>query len=120
MVCSHGIPTVPRNRKLSEFHSKPFYGREKSSEFRTVKQNRRKLSEFRSKPFCGGENNSEFSSVKQKYKQTFGILFQSISRKKTGNFCFGSLSQSTAAENFRKNSEKTTFVVRTNHFVKLF
>ncbi len=32
------IPAIPRNRKLSEFRSKPFRGREKCSEFRFVWQ----------------------------------------------------------------------------------
>ncbi len=38
MVISHGIPAVPRNRKLSEYRWEPFHGRENNSEFRSVKQ----------------------------------------------------------------------------------
>ncbi len=38
MVISDGIMGVPRNRKLSEFRSEPFRGREKNSEFRCVEQ----------------------------------------------------------------------------------
>jgi hypothetical protein len=38
MVISDGIPAVPQNRKLSEFHSEPFRGRENNSEFRSVEQ----------------------------------------------------------------------------------
>ncbi len=33
LVCSGGIPVVPRNRKLSEFWSETFLGREKCLEF---------------------------------------------------------------------------------------
>jgi hypothetical protein len=36
MAISDGIPAVPRNRKLSEFCSKSFRGRENSSEFCSV------------------------------------------------------------------------------------
>jgi hypothetical protein len=35
---TNGIPAVPPNRKLSEFRSEPFHGRENNSEFRSVKQ----------------------------------------------------------------------------------
>jgi hypothetical protein len=35
---SDGIPAVPQNRKLSEFLSEPFRGRENNSEFRSVEQ----------------------------------------------------------------------------------
>jgi hypothetical protein len=38
MGISDGIPAVPRNRKLSEFRSEPFCGRENNSEFRSVEQ----------------------------------------------------------------------------------
>jgi hypothetical protein len=38
MVISDGIPAVPQNRKLSEFHSEPFRGRENNSEFCSVEQ----------------------------------------------------------------------------------
>jgi hypothetical protein len=51
MVISDGISVVPRNRKLLEFRSEPFRGR---------------------------ENNSEFRSMKQKYKITLGIPFRTI------------------------------------------
>jgi hypothetical protein len=50
-----GIPAVPRNKILSEFGSEPFCGTEKCSEFRTVEQ---------------------------KQKQTLGIPFRTISRKR--------------------------------------
>ncbi len=50
-----GILTAPWCKKISEFHSVPFRRREKCSEFLTVKQ---------------------------KQKQTFKILFRSISRNK--------------------------------------
>jgi hypothetical protein len=46
-----------------------------------MEQNQKQGSEFRSEPFCERENNSEFSLVEQKYKQTVGILFQTIVRK---------------------------------------
>jgi hypothetical protein len=39
MVISDGIPAVPRKRKLSEFRSEPFRGRENNFEFRSVEQN---------------------------------------------------------------------------------
>ncbi len=38
--------------------------------------------EFRSEPFRGRENNTEFRSVEQKEKQTLGILFRTIPRKR--------------------------------------
>jgi hypothetical protein len=38
MVIFDGILAVPQNRKLSEFCSKLFHGRENSSEFRSVEQ----------------------------------------------------------------------------------
>ncbi len=38
MVILDGIPAVPQNRKLSEFHSEPFRGRENNSEFRSLEQ----------------------------------------------------------------------------------
>ena len=41
-----------------------------------------KFSEFRSKPFSGRENSSEFRNVEQKYEQTPGILFRTIPRKR--------------------------------------
>jgi hypothetical protein len=56
--------------------------------------NRCKFSEFRSKPFRGREHNSEFLSVQQKI-EIYGTL---------GMPCIV--------------SEKTTFDVQTNHFVK--
>jgi hypothetical protein len=37
-VYSDGIPAVLQNRKLSEFRSEPFRGRELNSEFRSVEQ----------------------------------------------------------------------------------
>jgi hypothetical protein len=37
---------------------------------------------FRSEPFHGRENNSEFISVEQKWKQTLGIPFQILQRKR--------------------------------------
>jgi len=49
------IPAVPRNKKLSEFGSESFCGTEKCLEFRTVEQ---------------------------KQKQTLGIPFLTISRKR--------------------------------------
>jgi hypothetical protein len=62
MVISDGITAVPRNRKLSEFRSEPFRGR---------------------------ENNSEFSSVEQKKKQTLGIPFRILQwRRKQHRFPF--------------------------------
>jgi hypothetical protein len=39
LVCSGGIPAVPRNRKFSEFHSEPFRRGEKCLEFCTMEQN---------------------------------------------------------------------------------
>ncbi len=39
LVCSGGIPAVPRNRKFSEFRSEPFRRGEKCSEFFTMEQN---------------------------------------------------------------------------------
>jgi hypothetical protein len=50
----NGIPAVPRNKKLSKFHSEPFRGRENNSEFRSVEQKycRSKLSEFCSEHFA--------------------------------------------------------------------
>ncbi len=41
-----------------------------------------KLSEFRSEPFRGIENNSEFRSVEQKLKNTHGIPFKTLPRKR--------------------------------------
>jgi hypothetical protein len=55
MVISDGIPAVPRNRKLSEFRSEPFRGRENSSE-------------FRSEPFSGRENYLEQNAASKTFK----------------------------------------------------
>jgi hypothetical protein len=55
LVCSGGIPAVPQNRKLSEFHSEPF---------------------------CREEKCSEFCAMEQKYKQTLIILFWTIPRER--------------------------------------
>ncbi len=55
MVIFDGITAVPRNRKLSEFHSKPFRWR---------------------------ENNSEFCSLKRKIGQTLGMLVRAITKKR--------------------------------------
>jgi hypothetical protein len=68
-------------QKPPEFRSEPFRGRENNSEFRSVEQNRSTLSEFRSEPFRGRENNSE-SVPWNKKKQTLGILFRTIPRKR--------------------------------------
>ncbi len=57
------VRAVPRNRKLSEFRSEPFRGREKCSEKVQWNKDRSKLSEFSSKPFRGREKWSEFRSV---------------------------------------------------------
>ena len=64
--------TLPRKRKHVgiPFHSVP------------LNKNRSKLSEFPSEPFSGRENNSEFCSVEQKKKQTLGIPFGTIPRKR--------------------------------------
>ena len=64
MFCSGGILAVPQNRKLSEFRSEPFLGREKCSV--QLDKNRSKVSEFHSEPFRGRENNSKFCSAEQK------------------------------------------------------
>jgi hypothetical protein len=53
-VCSDGIPAMSRNKKLSEFNSKPFLVREKHSEFCFLEQN---------------------------YEQTFAILLRTILQK---------------------------------------
>ncbi len=109
MVISDRIPVVPRNRnsrnsvpnpsaeektvrnsvplnkntsKISELPSEPFSGRENNSEFRSVVPNSQKLSKFFSELFSGRKNNSEFRSVEQKEKQTLGIPFRTIPRKR--------------------------------------
>jgi hypothetical protein len=46
MGISDGIPAVPRKRKLSEFRSEPFLGRENYSEFRSVEKNRRNFRNY--------------------------------------------------------------------------
>jgi len=38
MVIADGILAVPQNKKLSEFYSEPFRGRENNSEFRSVEK----------------------------------------------------------------------------------
>jgi hypothetical protein len=43
----------------------------------------KKISEFRSELFRGRENNSEFRSVEQKKKQTPIIMFRTLLRKRT-------------------------------------
>jgi hypothetical protein len=55
MDISEGVPAVPRNIKLSEFRSEPF----------------REIG-----------NNSKFCSGEQKYKQTLGMPFRTIPRKR--------------------------------------
>jgi hypothetical protein len=83
MVCSDRILAVPLNRKLSEFHSKLFRGREKNAQ-NSVPWNKNwsKLLEFRSEPFHVREKCSEFSTLEQKKKQTLGIPFLTIPRKR--------------------------------------
>jgi hypothetical protein len=66
MVISNGTPAVLQNRKLLDFLSELFPGRENNSEFLPFNKNRSKLSEFPSKPCSGRENNSEFRSVEPK------------------------------------------------------
>jgi hypothetical protein len=69
MVISDGILAVPQNRKLSEFHSKPFHGLENARNSVLFNRNRCKLSKFCSEAFSGRENSSEFRSVEQKNKR---------------------------------------------------
>jgi hypothetical protein len=63
MVISDEIPAVPQGRKLSEFRSKPCYGRENNLEQQQLeKKTSSKPSEFRSKP-SAEEKNSELGSL---------------------------------------------------------
>ncbi len=82
LVCFGGIPAVPRNRNSR--NSVPNCSAEEKIAQNSVPWNkiRSKRSEFRSETFRGRENNSEFRSVEQKYKQTPGILFRTIPRKR--------------------------------------
>jgi len=80
--CSGGIPAVPRNRKLLEFRSNRSAEEKNAQNSVPWNKNRSKLWEFCPEPFRGGENNSEFHSVEQIYKQTLGILFRTILRKR--------------------------------------
>ncbi len=79
-----GILTAPWCKKISEFHSGPFRGREKCSEFHTVIQKQKQTFKilFRSISRNRKENSSEFRSAEQKQKQTFETLFRSISQKR--------------------------------------
>jgi hypothetical protein len=71
MVISDGIlfRILPRKRKQLGI---PFCGN----------KNRSILSEFPSEPFSGRENNSEFRSMEKIKKQTVGIPFRTIPRKR--------------------------------------
>ncbi len=80
-----------------------------------LEKNRSKLSEFPSEHFSRRENNPEFRSVEQIWKQTLGIPFRTIPRKR--NLL---RTKRGAVQNYKLVSEKTTFEVRTNHLVKLF
>jgi hypothetical protein len=53
-----------------------------SVQWNKIRSKRSEFPEFHSEPFRGRENNSEFRSVEQKYKQTLGILFRIIPRKR--------------------------------------
>jgi hypothetical protein len=93
LVCTGGIPAVPLNRKLSEFCSEPFLGREKCLEFYTIEQ---------------------------KWKLTLGIPLRTIPRKRK---MLGIPFRGTEIEANSRNSilkHFTTFEERTNYFVELF
>jgi hypothetical protein len=125
MVCSE-FPTQFRlslGQKTLEFVSNHSAKKTNARNSIPWNKNRSKLSKFRSEPCCGREKKLEIPFRGIKKEETFGMLFQSISRKKrrslfagTANFRFKSVSQTRHP----KMSEKTTFEVRTNHFVKLF
>jgi hypothetical protein len=100
-----------------------------------------KISEFRSEPFRRRENNSEFRSVEPNKKQTLGIPFQILQRKrKQPGIPFRGTKVEANSRNSAPNhsaeektsqsktrqpkiskivSEKMTFEVRTNHFFKV-
>jgi hypothetical protein len=61
------------------------------------------------------ENSVWWNKKLSKFSEKISILFAG-----TGNFRFESLSQNAAAKISKIVSEKTTFEVGTNHFVKLF
>jgi hypothetical protein len=65
-------------------NSVPNRSAEEKNDWNSVPWNkiRSKRSEFRSEPFHRREKDSEFRSVEQKYKQTLGILFRTIQRKR--------------------------------------
>ncbi len=99
LVCSGAIPAVPQNWKPRNSIMNHSTEEKKARNFVPWNKNRRKLSEFRSKPFRGRETNSEFRSVEQKKKQTLGILFRSMSQTKTHcQFCL--LKQNFCKTNF--------------------
>jgi hypothetical protein len=82
MVFSDGIPSVPRNRKLSEFCSENSTEEITTRNSVPLKKNRSKLSEFPSEPFSRKENNLEYRSMEPKWKQILRIPFRILQRKR--------------------------------------
>jgi hypothetical protein len=82
MVISDGIPAVPRNRKLR--NSVPNRSAEQKTTRNSVlwNKNRSKLLEFPSEPFRGRETTRNSVPRIEKYKQTLGIPFRTITRKR--------------------------------------
>jgi hypothetical protein len=141
MVISDGIPAFPRNRKSRNSVPNPSVEEKTTRDSVLLNKNRSKLSEFPSEPFIGRENNSEFQSVEPNKTQTLGIPFQTLQRKKKqpgipfrgtkieanswNSAPDHSAEEKTSQSKTRQPkiskivSEKTTFEVLTNNFLKL-
>jgi hypothetical protein len=83
MVISDGIPAVLRNRKLSEFRSEPFCGRENDLNSIPLNRNRSKLFNFCSKAFRKRKTSSESPKIEEKFQKVFSKTFRG--RKKALN-----------------------------------
>ncbi len=128
-------------KKISDFRSEPFRGRENNSEFRSVEeieknshnsvmnpsakenttrnsiswnQNRSKLSEFRFELQYSAEENTTQSQNSFPCKNLQCCSEQFRGRETIADQKYA------AAEYFKKSVRKDDFDVQTNHFVKLF
>ncbi len=141
MVIYDGIPAVLRNRKSRNSVPNPSTEEKTTRNSVPLNKNRSKLSGFPSEPFSGRENNSEFRSVEPNKKQTLGIPFRTLQRKRKhpgipfrgkkieansrNSAPDHSAEEKTSQSKTRQPkiskivSEKTTFEERKNHFLKL-
>jgi hypothetical protein len=80
MVISEGIPAVLRNRKLSEFRSEPFRGRENDLNSVPMNRNGSKLLNFCSRAFRKRKTSSESPKIEENFQNFVSKTIRGIKK----------------------------------------